>query len=562
MRRVPVRRGAAGPARAKATAKQPQQQQQPKLTTGLSQRGYWVRKRLDADETGGLDEATVRRLKTELTMVPLDTTGGMGGQGQGQGGGGGGPTAFPIYRESRSKLYLPKCFGLERYGVPPPERDTLDPGEDVVPALRFAGGLRPEQMEPIDAFMAAARDPARMGGILSMPCGFGKTVVALHLVAALGKRAMVVVHKDFLLNQWRERIAEFLPGARVGLLKAKTVDVEGKDIVIASLQSLSMKDYEPGLFKGIGFLVIDECHRVGTEVFSRALFKTNFRYSLGISATVQRKDGMTKAFSAFLGAVLFKGKRRSDEVLVVQQRFWDPDPAYGREVMIGGLGKPNISRMINNISEFAPRTAAVVDAVVAVLRHPGQAGRKVLVLSDRKRQLTDVRAGLEAAGVTAGFYWGGMKPAALAETEATKQVMCATFAYAAEGMDVPGLDTLVLASPRSDIEQSCGRILRLKAAARVRLPLVVDLVDAFSLFERQGAKRAAFYRKHRYTVYPELADALRCCGGASDPAVPERPNDDEDEDEDDDEAAAAAAAAATAASSAGWDKGWCGLDDG
>lgn len=464
----------------------------PPPVTGISARGYWVDK-------AGVGERELDALREELTMTPL-----AGAMSAPSGAGGPPPVQFPLYRESPSRLYVPKYFGLSRWGAPPPERVTLEDGEPIPAARsRFTGRLRDEQRKPIEAYLEAARDRARMGGILSLPCGFGKTVAALYILSALGVRTMVVVHKDFLLNQWKERIAEFLPDVTIGLVKAKTVDVEGKDVVLASLQSLSMKEYDPALFRGIGMLVIDECHRVGTEVFSRALHKTSFRYSLGISATVQRKDGMTKAFVHFLGDVLFKGKRREDTVLVVQHRFFDAAPAYSREVMInfGGMQKPNISRMINNITEFAPRTAAAVDAIACMLEK--EPGRKVLVLSDRKAQLRDLRAGLEARDIDVGFYWGGMKREALAETEG-KTVMCATFSYAAEGMDVPDLDTLVLASPKSEIEQSVGRILRQKADTRERTPLVYDFVDQFSLFERQGAKRAAFYKKNGY----QIVDAL------------------------------------------------------
>ena len=438
-------------------------------------------------------------------MTPISTNGPMGG----------GPDAsFAIYQESANKLYVPKHFGLQRFGEP--QRRELGDGEPFPSgpdAVRFAGSLRPEQMKPIEAFMLAARDPMRMGGILSLPCGAGKTVIALHLVAALGRRTLIVVHKDFLLNQWRERIAEFLPGASIGLVKAKTVDVAGRDVVIASLQSLSMKDYAEDVFAGIGLLVIDECHRVGTEVFSRALAKTNFRYSLGLSATVVRKDGMTKAFIHYLGDVLYKGKRREDTVDVVQHRFYDPDQRYCREELIGSIGKPNVSRMINNICAFEPRTRLLVDTILRLLRK--EPGRRVLVLSDRKSQLTDVRNWLVEAGVTAGYYWGGMKAAALAETE-TKTVMCATFSYAAEGMDVPHLDTLFLASPKSDIEQSCGRILRQKADCRERTPLIFDIVDDFSMFARQAGKRLTFYKRHAYRVSSSLPEEGGGGGGEDD----------------------------------------------
>ena len=492
-------------------------------TTGLSSRGYWVLKA----ELGVGEEAALKR---ECTMVPVQAPGGVAAAM------GAAPAEFPLWRETPTRIYLPKYFGLTRFGPAMEANMTIDPGDRIEPPLRFSGSLRDEQRQPIDAFLEAAHDLARMGGILSLPCGFGKTVAALYLVAKLGVRAMVVVHKDFLLNQWKDRIADFLPDAKIGLVKAKTVDVAGKDIVLASLQSLSMKTYEDDMFKGIGFLIIDECHRVGTEVFSRALHKTNFRYSLGISATVNRKDGMTKAFVAFLGDVLYRGKRREDSVVVVQHRFWDEAVEYRREVTIGALGKPNVSRMINNIAEFAPRTFAVADAIGEMLRREPM--RKVLVLSDRKAQLTDVRAALEARhGVDAGFYWGGMKRPALAETE-TKRVMLATFSYAAEGMDVPGLDTLVLASPKSDIEQSVGRILRLKAADRVVTPLVYDFIDQFSLFERQGAKRAAFYRKFKYPMFRDLdsaSEAMVRLRSGCDPRT--LPGDDDEEEEEDDAAA-------------------------
>lgn len=363
--------------------------------------------------------------------------------------------------------------------------------------------MRAEQLEPARAFLAAARDPLRGGGILSLPCGFGKTVLALHLMSELGVRTVVVAHKDFLLSQWRERIAQFLPDASVGLVKAGTLDVAGHDIVLASVQSLSMKDYPPDLFDGFGLLVVDECHRVGTEVFSRALMRLNCQHALGLSATVTRKDGMTKAFVHFLGDVLFKVKRAKEAVVVVQHRYWDACPSYSREETLGfGAGaKPNISRMLNNITAHPPRTALAAALLDRVLR--AEPARRALVLSDRKSQLTELRALLEAAGHTAGFYWGGLKPPQLRAAEACR-VMLATFAYASEGMDVPGLDTLLLASPKTDIEQSVGRILRLKEADRERVPLVLDVVDDFSLFERQGAKRAAFYRRHGYAIVQSL----------------------------------------------------------
>ncbi len=542
----------------------------------LTQRGYGVPK--DA-----LSPEELAALRKALTFTPRDT-GGMGPPGAA-------PASFPVYQESAAKLYVPKWFGLQRWGVPARcdlagEDDTSASPTCAIPAARrrFVGILRPEQRPAADAFFAAARDPTRRGAILSLPCGYGKTVVALYLLAQLGLRTVVVVHKGFLLEQWRERIAQYLPDVKVGLVKADALEVEGRDVVLASVQSLSMKAYPPDLFRDFGLTIVDEVHRVGTEVFSRALRLVSTRFSLGLSATVARKDGCTKAFIYFLGDVAYKvGRARADVVRVVQRRFWDPNPAYCKEVTFGRMQKLNCARMINNVTEFGPRIRFIVAAIRRVLGW--EPGRKVLVLADRKALLDALKGALGerwtregarraiAAGsdadpgpddddargteyqldpVSAGLYIGGMKPAALAESE-TKQVMLATFAYASEGMDVRGLDTLVLASPKSDIEQSCGRILREKADARVRVPLILDVVDGFSVFEAQGKKRRAFYRKHGYAVWPDLEPALRGAeaGGACDAgrAPLKEDDDDGDADADADGAARTAPAAATAAAS-------------
>jgi superfamily II DNA or RNA helicase len=468
--------------------------------TSLSARGYSILK-------SALNAEEMRVLTRELTMAPVV----MGARARGPGASSGMGPSFKVFSESANKVYLPKCFALKRFGLP--VRDVLSNGAEI--RVDFVGALRPEQRAPADAFLAAARDPLRTGGIISLPCGGGKTITALHIAATLGRKTLIIVHKEFLLNQWRERIAQFLPTASVGLVKAQVIDVEGRDIVLASLQSLSMKSYPEDLFVDFGLMIIDECHRVGTEVFSRALMSTCCRYTLGLSATVQRKDGMTKAFTHFLGDVIFKGKRREDAVRVERWSFHDSDPAYCEEVIIGFAGSPNVSRMINNICDHQPRTRMIVRLISSVLEREPM--RKVLVLSDRKSQLRSIKAMIEDGRVaTAGFYWGGMKPDELAESE-KKTVMCATFSYAAEGMDVPDLDTLVLASPKSDIEQSCGRILRQKSSERDRLPLIIDIVDTFSLFYRQALKRKKFYATHKYRI----AD------------MPEGPSSGDDDDDDD-----------------------------
>ena len=419
------------------------------------------------------------------------------------------PPKFPVFKEGPLRMYMPKCFGLAKFGVPP--MDRLASPEPLPRPLKFAAPLREAQAEPVAAFLAAARDPVRRGGIIAVGCGGGKTVMGLYCVAQLGVKTMIVVHKDFLLTQWQERIAQFLPGASVGLVKAKTVDVEGRDIVLASLQSLSMKEYAKELFAGIGFVVVDEVHRTGTEVFSRAFLQFTPTYSLGLSATVKRKDGLTRVFAWHLGDVVYQRERDREEVLVDMIRYDCQDPAYCEELYIG-QDRINSAAMVNNLASHAPRTRWMVDHIVELLRR--EPDRCVLVLGDRKQMLRDLHALLSEASVDSGFYFGGLKPIVLEES-ARKSVVLATAAIAREGLDIARLNTLFLSLPMTEIQQAVGRILRVEEAHRTCLPMVVDVVDDFSVFARQAKKRRAYYKRCKYSVRESKPDQATAAAAAA-----------------------------------------------
>jgi hypothetical protein len=466
------------------------------LSTQLDVEGYHVPKNM-------LSDSRLDMVRSALTMVPQnDFMRDMPADSPLH-------KRFLLYSETLDAIVVPKFFGLSEFGRP--ERDLLT-GRGAEIDVPFVGTLRdPIQTAPLATFLAAARCPLRMGGIVSLPCGAGKTVVALKIASELRKKTLIIVHKEFLLSQWHERISEYMPSASIGLVKASVTDVAGRDVVLASLQSLSMKRYAPETFSDFGLVIIDECHRVGTEVFSRALSKTSFEYSLGLSATVERKDGMTKAIVYHIGDVIdilppANNPNNTKHVCVKIHRFSSNADAYNREEVVrrkmpsGELkASPNLSKMINNICAFEPRTFFLVNIIIEGILQGCEANRKVLVLSDRKSQLTDIANEIASRrnDIGIGFYWGGMKPEALA-VSAAQQIICATYPYAAEGMDIPGLDTLVLASPKTDVQQSCGRILR---RVNEHAPLIVDLVDTSShVFTAQSRKRMKFYRTQKFVI--------------------------------------------------------------
>ena len=442
----------------------------------IGKRGYVLIKK-------NWDLSVLNQIKKELLIQPFQS----GDYGEPD-------EPFPIYSENTQKIYIPKYYGLEKFGQP--DEIRLDPGENI--DLTFNGTLRSHQQEPISKCMEAfgTHSTGRGGGILSLPCGEGKTACACYLISQLKKKTFVLVHKEFLLNQWVERISDFLPNSRIGKIQGDVVDIENKDIVIGMIQSISMKQYPLDLFDSFGFVILDESHRCPSRVFSKALAKINCTYMLGLSATPNRKDGLTKVLKWFIGDIIFQriGKSALNSELI-RYVYCCKDEVYSKE-LTGCYGKLNSAGMINNIASFMPRTHFIVAKIVECVR---EMNRQVLILSDRKEQLRDIEREMAEKGIEVGYYIGGMKQSAL-ELSTKKLAILATYQMAAEGLDIATIDTIVLATPKTDIEQAVGRIRPKTGDSERNTPLVIDIVDEFSIFENQAFKRLAFYKKKNYEI--------------------------------------------------------------
>ena len=361
--------------------------------------------------------------------------------------------------------------------------------------VNFKGLLREKQIPVVDKFLKSCEDGCitknTFGGIISVGCGFGKTIMALYILCQLSKKTIIIVHKEFLLNQWIERIKEFIPNAKIGKIQAKNIDIEGKDIVIAMLQSLSMKDYEEHLFIDFGLVIVDECHHIAAEIFSKALPKVNSYYSLGLSATPTRADGLSKVFNLYLGPIIFKAKPAEDKPVIVNIiKYYDNNPEYNKEELTN-LGKICVARMINNISNNVDRNNLIKYLALDLVNK----GKQVIILSDRRDQLSYLYGKLNLF-TKVGYYIGGMKQKKLDESEKCN-VILGTFPMSSEGLDIPTLDAAIFATPKSSIEQSIGRITR---KIHVDLPVAYDIVDCFSIFENQLKKREKVYNKLKYKV--------------------------------------------------------------
>jgi superfamily II DNA or RNA helicase len=586
--------------------------------------------------------------------------------------------SFPAYQESEKKIYVPRYWGINMFGYP----KTIKIQYGATINLKFNGTLRDYQQKVLNEYLKAidfvststndstkndstknditndsTKNKGNGSALIELWTGAGKTVLGLKIIEVLRKKTIIFVHKSFLKDQWIERIAQYLPNAKIGLIQGPIIDIENKDIVLAMIQSVSMKTYDDTLFDSFGLSVYDECfkgstliytsggcvkisnlyklwkqnralnirsynrtsktfeykpltyawkkksnqfvkltlnnerntfectiectlnhkiltpndyveahklnsgskvlsksgsskevillevvkqefifsehssdvydievadnhnyilanivtgdniqircgpivsncHHMSSEVFSNCLKKCNTLYGLGLSATMDRKDGLTKLFKMHLGEICYKPPKNSsqDNVLVKAIDYIVENDEDYNEVERDYRGNVKYSTLVSKISNYNRRSDFIVYILESELFiNPHQ---QFIVLAQTKNLLNYLFDSLTHKKIASiGYYIGGMKMEELKKSE-SKQIILATYSMAAEALDIKSLTSLFLASPKSDIIQAVGRILREKHAS----PLVIDLIDNHDVFLNQFNKRRAFYNEKNYKI--------------------------------------------------------------
>ena len=245
---------------------------------------------------------------------------------------------------------------------------------------------------------------------------------------------------------------------------------------------------------------MDEAHHVPAQRLSTCIALVGCKRRLGLSATLKRKDGATRFTFCAIGPVCYELRRDGDGTTRVYAI------RTGTEVEMNfvrraGKSTPNISRAINDLCDDSARTSLIVSWIVKCAR----VGRKIIVLSDRRAHLQRMESLLSARGIEAVQMVGGVSEAQRLIAE-TAPVILATYAFESEGLDIAALDTCILVSPRRDVVQCVGRILRIHP--NKKSPLVIDLVD-----ERMGLFLNQFRARSRYYKSPLLAATVTYYNG-------------------------------------------------
>lgn len=318
------------------------------------------------------------------------------------------------------------------------------------------------------------------GGIINLNTGHGKTVVSLYLISKFKYKTLIVVNTIELMNQWKAAIKQFLPDARIGIIQGGNFESKNKDITIAMIQTIC-KNYDKSLFKDFTTVFVDEVHHLSSEVFCRALVKIRTKYTFGLSATIERKDGLEKIFMWHLGPVLFSdavGTKQKSIITRINYR------GSSTKEMFMYNGEISVSKMITNLAEDTERTNKICEILKGL-----DTNRRVLVLSDRIKQLKQIHKVIGSD--ISGLFIGNLSSEERTESK-SKRILLATYALASEGFNHPELNTLLFATPRSSITQAIGRIYRKHHDIT---PMIIDIVDTVGVFISQYRKRKAIYDK-------------------------------------------------------------------
>ena len=411
-----------------------------------------------------LDSDKVKEITKELTVKPFNTEGIT--------------KEYKIFRKSDKYLYGPRFYMLNKLGVPP----NVSYHDLEVMNIPINNDPREYQMEP--SLKVLNHITKNYSAVCSLYTGWGKTFLALWLASKLKCKTLIVVHTRSLLDQWVVKIKEFT-GIDAGIIQQDKIIVESP-ICVGIIHSLCIRNYPAEVTQGFGFVVFDEVHHTPSEMFSSVFYKLYIKYSLGLSATLKRADGLSKVVNWFLGDTVVDIKQTTGKPDIELCPFY-PIVPFEEEVMMNG--KPNRMAMIVNMCNSIERNNFILDCINRN-KH-----RVILVLTQIRSHAEYLHSQLE----NSGLYMGKMSLEELNESN-TKNVIIGTYNMASEGYDNPRLDTLILATPKSDVEQAVGRILRRQ---NENPPLVIDIQDFYSTFTFSNYKRISFYKKRGFLKQKE-----------------------------------------------------------
>lgn len=411
---------------------------------------------------------------------------------------------------------------VPRRMAPPGGADLRLPGAHY----KFKSTFKPRYAEQLRIIIETVELlKANHNFMLSAPPGVGKTWMSTEVIARIGLKTLVVVTKEDILDQWAMALhkclglgilvrqhrsdgtmhdhVQFANG--LGIIQADNVKVGGCGVVLAFVNSIAKNDrYPVSIFNDFGLVIWDECHRIGADFFSQSAFRVPARLRLGISATTDRSDGKTDVLEAHIGPVMVESTLAAEDVKIVYTKStWQCPMHY--------VTKKDGEKRLEPIPHNAGKCGHIIKMLAghhgrnkqlcAFIAAAYKKGRVTLFQTDLLDHINTIYSLLPSFGIPVtdiAAYVGGMSTEER-EKSKLKPIILSTYMMTKEATDIPRVDTLVMGTPKADVEQIIGRIRR--SHPDKLAPLAFDLIDASSpVFSGYWDARRRWYRSQGFVL--------------------------------------------------------------
>lgn len=398
---------------------------------------------------------------------------------------------YRLWFRSGNEILLPRAL------CPPAARDRTVIGG----SQEFHSNIQPKDDDQQRVMVEAAT--RAMNGesfVIQAPTGAGKTYIGADLMACLDRTTCVVVHKEDILDAWVEALrSERGLGLRrdqVGLWHGNRVPPADCPVAIAMIQSVHRDGIYPSeIYRRYGLVLIDEVHKIGGDKFRGVARQFPARVRVGLSAEPRRRDGKDALIVGNVGPVSVVGEAfpMVPKVLAVPTEWVPPMSRNADGSYKTWEWNPTKTTWVNKRLASDPGRNGLI---LRVLRMLLSRKRNVVAFFATREHIDQMRAMLVDSGVPSSdisVYVGGIGKAER-ERAIRKPLALATYGMANEGTNVPWWDACVLCTPRADVTQPVGRVVR--EYPDKPTPLVVDLVDVNSaVLSRMAGKRSEYYRR-------------------------------------------------------------------
>jgi superfamily II DNA or RNA helicase len=394
---------------------------------------------------------------------------------------------YKIYLEIGNNLYVPRGYdNFKYYNV-----DSVDIPNTMQEKTEFKISLREYQNKAVDTLyenMIAKGGATLIGG-----CGTGKTIMGIATAMRLKHKTCILVHKEFLIEQWVERIEMSCSNCKIGIWQQSKEPDEDCDFVIAMVQSLYAREYSLDIYNRFDLVITDEVHRFSAPTWQNIISNFKARYRIGLTATPNRRDGLQEIFYNHIGRSVYEiqGTLLNPTIFKYETKIGIAINKYTD--FKGGL---NNAKLLTILSENKDRN----NQIATLLTNAKKRNRKILLLSDRivmLDNLLDILTGGIGETEEIRKYVGGLSTQER-EQASKARIILATYGMAQEGLDIPDIDTLFLATPKADVVQAVGRILRPHPDKLE--PVVMDFVDHTPLTYSLYKKRKQMYESNNYLI--------------------------------------------------------------